>query len=146
MFGCTRSRVAGEISGWSFSALLTVATDTPHSFARSFRDGIARLPPSEERFTGDVLHQVLNRFRNFIIAYFVRKIKLKRITFIAFGSILAFCSFLKNRNCAPWMDFVTFRLKSKDFRCSFVTIFAVYNITYKLCFSVFAYRKHKKRA
>ena len=41
------------------------------------------------------------------------------------------------------MDFVTFRLKSKDFRCSFVTIFAVYNITYKLCFSAFVYRKHK---
>ena len=35
-----RSRVAGAISGWSFKALLTVATDTPHSFARSFRDGI----------------------------------------------------------------------------------------------------------
>ena len=113
---------------------------------RSRSSAIARLPPSEERFTGDVYHQVLNRFRNLIIAYSVRKIKLKRITSIAFDPFLAFCSFLKNRNCASRMDFVTFRLKSKDFRCSFVTIFAVYNITYKLCFSVFTYRKHKKRA
>ena len=30
------------------------------------------------------------------------------------------------------MDFVTFRLKSKEFRCSFVTIFAVPYITFKM--------------
>ena len=43
--------VAGAMSGWLFSALLTVATDTPHSFARSFRDGIL-WPPSKERSCG----------------------------------------------------------------------------------------------
>ena len=87
----------------------TPSCPSPHSFARSFRDGIARLPPSEERFTGDVLRQVLNRFRNFMIAHYTSKIKRMRKTFIAFHESLAFCPFSGKRNCAFRMDFVTFR-------------------------------------
>ena len=116
----TRSRVAGEISGWPFSALLTVATDTPHSFARSFRDGIACSPPSRRTVSrGDVLRHVLNRFRKFMIAHSARKIKRKRKSFGLLASLLAFCSVPAGRNCASRMVFVTFRLKSKLFSLSF---------------------------
>ena len=126
-----RSRVAGAISGWSFKALLTVATDTPHSFAKSFRDGIG-WPPFRERILGIASCKVLNRFRKFNIAHSVPKIKRKSKSFSSAASLLAFRFNLTCKNCASRFTFVTFRLKRKNFRCSFVMVFGVRGCMYIL--------------
>ena len=98
------------MSGWPLSALLTVATETPHSCARSFKDDIS--PPPSEGLSCHCLPQVLNRFRKFNIAHSALKIKRKRITFISIDAFSAICRAFSFRNYAVCPVFVTFRYRS----------------------------------
>ena len=107
--------VASEISGWPLSALLTVATETPHSCARSFRDDISS--SSSQEPVGS--ERILNRFRNFNIAHSVPKIKFKIKSFVLNRVILAVCSIVPGSNYAVCSIFGQFRCFSNEisFRC-----------------------------
>jgi hypothetical protein len=103
--------VASEISDWPLSALLTVATETPHSCARSFRDDISS-SSSQEPIGSE---RILNRFRNFNIAHFAPKIKRKRKSFVSIAMILAVCSIFGESNYAVCSIFALFRSFSNIF-------------------------------
>ena len=80
----------------------------------------------------DVSRKFLNRFRNLNISHSAPKIKRKRKSFSPAASLLAFRSNLACKNCASRFTFVTFRLKRKKFRCSFVMVFGVRGCMYIL--------------
>ena len=80
----------------------------------------------------NVSREFLNRFRNLNIAHSVPKIKRKCKSFSSAASLLAFRFNLTCKNCAFRFTFVTFRLKRKNFRCSFVMVFGVRGCMYIL--------------
>ena len=80
----------------------------------------------------NVSREFLNRFRNLNIAHSVPKIKRKCKSFSSAASLLAFRFNLTCKNCAFRFTFVTFRLKQKNFRCSFVMVFGVRGCMYIL--------------